>query len=447
MAAWSIRRPVRLASMAAPVCLLAAPARAGDLTLDAALRTARRSAPEILAARDGIAAAEGRRTQAGLPRANPEIAGQWADDRLLDNGGERRRSIEIAQELELGGQRGLRVRLADAEIGAARLHGEAFTRSYLASVAEAFCRVLWAQRRTEIGRQILTLNQDLRDASSRRLAAGDTSEVDHNLIAGETERTRADAVTAAVEEAVARAELNRLLGLPVRTVTRVLGRFPGKPPQAGPGPGAADRLDVRAARTEVDARQAEIALLRREAVPSLRLAVGVDDDVSVVEPHDHEGDPALAQMLGRSRDRDTLLGVRLALALPVFNRNQGLAREAAARRAAAEHRAEALERSVDAEVAAAGAALDGAGERLRILAGILPGAGRNLDLLTRAYSAGQIGAPALLAARDRSFRARLDHLEAQCDHAIARLRLARALGQDPSALADIVSPAAAEGTP
>ena len=87
-------------------------ARAEPLSLPDAVALARRQAPEVQAVRAGVEAARGRRVQAGLLlRANPELSGEWADDRLGGNEGERRIGVELSQAIEIAGQPGLRAKV------------------------------------------------------------------------------------------------------------------------------------------------------------------------------------------------------------------------------------------------------------------------------------------------------------------------------------------------
>ncbi|MBI4817434.1 MAG: TolC family protein [Deltaproteobacteria bacterium] len=411
------------------LALATAEGQADELSIGAAVEAARKRAPAILAARHRVSAAEARRDQASLFfRRNPELEGDWLDDRLLTDEGERRFSAAITVELELAGQPGLRGDVAERELQAAGHGVSAFERIYVGRVMEAFYALLEAQREAEVVVEILRLNEDIRAAGQRRLDEGDLPEVAHNLLVVEVERARADTELANAALTRARAELNRLLGRSATTALRAAGRLPDRATQGDSGSDEPERLDVWAARAEAGARGAEVDLLQREAIPNLRLSFGWELERANLH---REGAAGLGPEVF---DADQYFGIKLALSIPLFNRNQGAIREAVAKRAAAELEVIALEHTVSAEVASAQADLGAAARRLDLYAAALPRVDRNLELLARAFEAGQIDAPGLLAARDRSFRTRLDHLEAQKSYVFAQVALARALGRDPASL-------------
>jgi cobalt-zinc-cadmium efflux system outer membrane protein len=447
------------------IAVLAAPSagRGEDLTLERVVAIARRQSPRVLAARERIRAAEGRRDQAGLwLRSNPELSAGWSDGALFANQGERRFGVDLSLEIEIAGQPGLRRHAADLEVRATRAAVTSVEREHLSRVVEAFWASLYAQGRVELAREVQELNATLLSTSERRLAAGDIPEVDHNLVVLDVDRARAEMLGAQAILAAVRAELNGLLGRPARSPLRVTGRLPAAAPVVEPGPHpnelrssgtpgphpnelrssgtpglgvAAQRFDLRAALLTARARGADASLLGREVFPNPRLTIGWDRDVATVGPGDFQGSQDLASSLGGFRDTDDLFSLRLSVPVPLFNRNAGAIREAEALGAEARLQSSALEREVDAEVEAARAEMDAAARRLVIFATMLPRAARNLELLTQAFSAGQVDAARLLLARDRSLRARLDHLDAQRDYALARVVLARALGLDPARLA------------
>ena len=93
---------------------------AAELTLDAALVRARTANPSLAAAAAELEAARGRRIQAGLLPANPVLSGDMA--RHTEPGAAQiDRGVALAQEIEVGGQRGLRVAGADHDVARAEL--------------------------------------------------------------------------------------------------------------------------------------------------------------------------------------------------------------------------------------------------------------------------------------------------------------------------------------
>src|SRR5881397_3690674 len=110
-----MRGAARLATTVALVLLAAAEAGADLLGLEEALARARMASPALRAAEADLDAARGRLTQARLFPANPVLSGELArhtgpGEEQLDRG------VALAQEIEVGGQRGLRVGAATYDV-------------------------------------------------------------------------------------------------------------------------------------------------------------------------------------------------------------------------------------------------------------------------------------------------------------------------------------------
>src|SRR5262245_27462862 len=126
---------------------LAVPATAAPLDLEEALARARAANPALRAAAAQVEAARGRRTQAGLLVANPVLSGELArhtgpgEDAQLDRG------VALAQEIEVGGQRGLRVTVATHEIVRAEQMLADRDRTVTAEVRRAFYGLGASERR------------------------------------------------------------------------------------------------------------------------------------------------------------------------------------------------------------------------------------------------------------------------------------------------------------
>src|SRR5438093_10022878 len=86
--------------------------RGAELQLEEALARARAASPLVRAAAADVAAARGRLTQARLLPTNPVLSGELA--RHTEPGAAQiDRGVALAQAIEVGGQRGLRIGAAD----------------------------------------------------------------------------------------------------------------------------------------------------------------------------------------------------------------------------------------------------------------------------------------------------------------------------------------------
>src|SRR5262245_66300955 len=85
------------------------------LSLEAALTRARTANPELAGASAGIAAARGRLAQASVLAANPVVT-PGANQHRIPGETNIDASVSIAQEIQVGGQRGLRMSAARFEV-------------------------------------------------------------------------------------------------------------------------------------------------------------------------------------------------------------------------------------------------------------------------------------------------------------------------------------------
>ena len=352
--------------------------------------------PDLAAFRLDTAVARGQLRQAALPlRFNPvaDLLGARGGDGL---------EAGVSQELELFGQRGLRVdaRRAGFERAAAGVSDAA--RRTLGTVDRTFYRLVAASRRLALAEEILGLNQRLADAAQRQLAAGEISRLDFNLAVVELGRSRSRAMSAHRDRTESELELRRLVGLPrgiplepVFDPARRTAR------DVYPLADSAAALDVerlteralgvrpdvieRAAATKEAA--AEAALARREALPNIVLR-------AVSEP-------------GLNR---RVLRPGFGVTMPVFNLNRG---ESAARHALtrqAELERVAVSSRVRTDIAAAVATYQSAADEVSVLESTVLGPARqNRQLLETAYREGEVGLPVLLLIRNQVIDAELDY--------------------------------------
>lgn len=272
-----------------PAAALAAP-----LTADDIVRYTLEHHPEILAAEGDVDVAAAERRQAAVFLYNPEVQGGVAVIGDLVQG-------QVTQPLSITGEGWYARRGATLGREAAEATARRTTFRIVAEARTAWARAVLAERRSTIAEEALALAQQLRAATEAREAVGEGSLLEARIarldeahaLAGvlETRRRAAEArnTLVALHPDVADAELVDDLDLP------------------GLGAPGTERSDVLAARTRVDARQAELGRSRAASVP----LVGVG---------------AFYQRDGGETDVQPYLNVEL----PLWNRNQ--AGRASARR-------------------------------------------------------------------------------------------------------------------
>jgi len=405
-------------STALAIVLVAVPAAEGPAwTLELLVGEALAKSPDVAAARAEEAGAEGElAADARWVRANPQLEVEYGTDAVTQNEGERRLAVEISQQLQVAGQRGLRVERAEAALAAARARRRAVELRVAREAADAAAE--WGRREAlvKLMEESLAAARTLEAAAVKRFAAGDAPELERNAAALERARAEARAAQARAEAVSARASLNRLLG---RTPSAPLTLSPGA--VAVPEDLSAQVPELEAARAEAEAARAEVDLLRRERIPDPTVSLGYEQEK---RPEEHATGPDLHTA--------SMVVARLSVPLPLWNRNQGELAGARARRAAREAEREGREREVAAERVAAREAYEAARIAEAALTAALPGVERNLSLVQRAYEAGELSLDALLLARDRAYSARGEAIDAAAALARARAALLRASGRLPT---------------
>jgi len=386
-------------------------------TLDHVVGEVLAKSPEVAAARAEEEGAEGElAAEARWVRENPQLEVEYGTDAVTQDEGERRLGIAISQQLQVAGQRGLRVERAEAALAAARARRRAVELRVAREAADAAAE--WGRREAlvRLMEEALAAARTLEEAAAKRFAAGDAPELERNAAALERARAEARAAQARAEGVSARASLNRLLGRPPTEALMIPLRDVAVPEEL-----SAQLPEVEAARAEAEAARAEVDLLRRERFPDPTVSLGYEQEKRREEhatgPDVHTGSMVVA---------------RLSVPLPLWNRNQGELAGARARRAAREAEREGREREVAAERVSAREGYEAARTAEAALTAALPGIERNLSLVQRAYEAGELSLDALLLARDRAYAARGEAIDAAAALARARAALLRASGRLPT---------------
>src|SRR5438093_730434 len=174
-------------------------------------RCARRSRPAVTAAE--LEAAHGRLRQARLVQANPILSADLArhtapagDEDAKDRG------VQLEQEIEVGGQRGLRIAAAEHDVTHAEHLLADRRRTVEGEVRRAFFTLAAAERRQKLAAERLALASRLAEAARRRTRAGETGALDARLAEVETARAAQEKTAAEAEHARAEGRLALAMG-------------------------------------------------------------------------------------------------------------------------------------------------------------------------------------------------------------------------------------------
>src|SRR5437763_1658793 len=244
--------------------MAAAPPATGLRLADALVR-AQAASPVVQAAAADLDAARGRLRQARLIPANPVLSADLA--RHSAPGEDTKdRGVQLEQEIEVGGQRGLRIAAADHDVAHAGYLLADRRRTVDGEVRRAFFGLAAADRRQQLAAERLALAARLAEAARRRARAGEVGALDVRLAELETARAEQERTAAETERSRAAARLAVAIGAPpdepLGVETDEQTGLPEGTEQSLVARALAARPDLAAAREERARLETEAALAR-----------------------------------------------------------------------------------------------------------------------------------------------------------------------------------------
>jgi cobalt-zinc-cadmium efflux system outer membrane protein len=263
--------------------------------------------PNLQAAREQVEIARGRLNQAGL-LPNPEFnftqegfpVGQsnasFFNDSTLN--------FWATQELELGGKRGHRKRVADFDVQATESELQDFIRLGKAAVKEAFVRTYVAQEKLRLTQEQLDSYYQIQDIHRQRVEAGDAAGLAQLRIDLEEVRYISALNEMGTDQATAWSELAAWISWEEPSMAT---------------------LQLTTDTAELDRSQEELQSIALESRPDLeREMARVAQAEGFVELQESRAIPNLTVGGGYNRDFGTnSYYLALQLPVPLFNRNQG----------------------------------------------------------------------------------------------------------------------------
>lgn len=315
------------------------------------------------------------------------------------------RWLTIMQPVSVSGRRGAAQAAAREDLAAASFSAEEARRRVAADVAAAWADALFAQRRRTLVADAARAATRAADIAARRVASGTLAAVDALEARREAEMLSVDAARAARDEEAALAALSALVGgAPIRRVAD--------------GPLAASPLPTRAeiTRAALDGSPALEAARRRVSAAARRVDEAVagrvpDIDVMVAVGRDEAGGNRFVE-------------AGISVPLPVFNRNQGMIREARGMLAAAQGELSDAERSLASELVADFAELAAATDEVAAWRDRLVPLAKEAETAAKsAFAQGTRSEEQALSAERARIEAELSLAKAERDLRIAELEL------------------------
>jgi len=420
------RSTVAVVSNDSSVAASATPQSASSLDL---VRRAVAANQEFAAARLDVERARARLRQAGL-RPNPTIDFEQRTGRLTGAPGEGETTVGFALPLEVFGQRGRRVDLAEAQLEAAEAEIDDRERRLVADVRRLYAEALAASRDLRTLTELNAIDTKTADFVEIRVTEGESAPLELNLLRAEIDRTESRRAILAGRLEAALLELKAAAGVAANESVALVEdlayvTWPETPATAAEAIEVAlrTRPDLRLAKLEEVAAAAGLRLARAQAAPDVvafsRFSVekSVFDDTPV----------------GVLRDRDRTIAFGVSIGLPIFNRNQGASAEAALAVAQARKRREFAETRVRAEVASAFARLKASEAAAATFErGVLARAEENIRSVRGAYQIGAYRITELLNEQRRLSDMQREFTETLAERYKAIADLQSAMGIAPS---------------
>jgi cobalt-zinc-cadmium efflux system outer membrane protein len=393
----------RIFTFACSLLLFAHPVHA--ITVGEAVDMALKNNPDLRSVRLEKDAAQGRFDQAGLwLRSNPVIEGSLSRKDTVPGGGEKatNKGLSLSQEIEIAGQRGLRIDAARNGMEKADQDIRDRQRVLVAEVKDFFAKALAAKRRAELAGEAVRLQEELTGSATVKFQAGEISQLEQNLADVELGKARRERMLAEKDRRAALLDIQMLLGLTPKADFTVEGDLPGEAPvipdkEKLRALTASQRPDILSASAEVQQTRAAMKLAGREAVPSFTVTGFYSQDTGLNEA-----------------------GIMLSFPLPLFDRKQADRKEAAAKAGQALIKQASLERTLEREIEEAYANLVSASEEISLFKkDVLGKALENLELMNLAFKEGKFGFFEVRLAQKDTIDAQFAYLESQ-----VRLQLA-----------------------
>ena len=392
--------------------LLASPALAAAelaLTPVSAVQLALAQNRELQAARFLVLEAEARTRNVGkLP--NPELETEFAGGRNFDG----RIEVGFTQRFPLTARLRLARTLSELEVELARLETAAREHRLAADVQVAVVELIAARESLALSAQQLSFARAFSESQSAQAREGTASPLDAGQSRLAVRELEVQLAASRVEEAEASARFATLLGVSAETalILPTTLELPSQPPAAQT---SGRRPDLQLAELAVEAGDAGIALARTAKWDDIGVGVFVEGERS----RDESG----------RRDREGLLGVRVSVPLPLWQKGDAQIAEKRASRDRFAHQLEAFKLTVSNEALSAFRAMSARYEAARSLGtDLLPAVHQQLADTEAARARGEIDSQPVFRAREQLIANERAALEARKAFHLARIQWLAATG-------------------
>ncbi|MFN0140863.1 MAG: TolC family protein [Pyrinomonadaceae bacterium] len=379
---------------------------------------------DIKIARLEVEKAKARLTQARL-RSNPTVEVEQTTGRFVGSPGDGELSVGFSMPIDVYGQRGRRVDLAQAEITLKEAEVTARQRDLASQIFVSYSEALAALKELSTLEELLELDTRTVRFVQVRVNEGETAPLELNLLQTEVERLRArrQLVEGKLQAAISKLKFYGGVSFdePFRLREEISSaQIPLLPTTIETGFQVAlkNRPEIRLAELEENLATAGLRLVRSQSRP----------DVTAYSRYT-QGRAGYDDPRGAYFQRDRSLTFGVAIGLPIFNRNQGAKAEAEIAIRQAQERKVFAQQVIKSEVASAFQRIAAAKRSLSTLeTAVLPRSRENIEKIRQVYQIGELKVTDLIAEQRRLLDANRDLTEVLTEHYRSQADLFIALG-------------------
>lgn len=287
---------------------------AASLTEEAAVNNAIRNNYDLRLAAVSVELAKAELVKAGL-WPNPEGEFSIRSDKYYANEGEGGYEYGLNQSIPISGRTFFQMRAAELGITRAEWQLKDVQRQVTAEVKKTFYQVVTFEEKEKILSFLVKTNQDLFESVKVRLNQAEVSNVDISLARGELLMASQELAEIKARLYESRANLNRLMGQSLNTLFVAAFEplaFPAIDLETATQKSLENRPDLKAKELEKKMGGAALTLAKAMRIPDITLGGFYQSDRSRFDVND--------QLI---RDNSRLIGAKVSIPLPLFNRNQG----------------------------------------------------------------------------------------------------------------------------
>jgi cobalt-zinc-cadmium efflux system outer membrane protein len=394
-------------------------------TAERAIAVALERNPDLLAARQGLQAAQAREIKAHyLNQYNPQIeaGASQAHFQFAPGGDEPQPRGAISLQLEVAGQRAKRIEEADKNLARARADVADAERLIRARADYAFYQALYLRRRLELMQRIEDLNERLRDASMVRFHAGESPKLEANLSSIRYDQSQRATLIARRDYENGLRALQRTIGIEPQGNVELSGSLAYQPVEIDSERALqiamADRPDLKSRDYEINRVVADIALTKRLIIPN----------------------PVISGFIERVADSPgqfiRTLGGTVGFTVPLFDRKQAELTALNGEQRRASYQRAATQLDIEQQVRDAFAAYDAAREAVRLFqSDAIKRVQESYGLIEGSYRYGKTGLLELIVAENDLVATDSSYLDSLWDYEIARIGIETAVGTSLQAIA------------